>query len=926
MAAAGASIKPSLVGRTDELATVEAALGEGRDGALIEGDPGIGKTALWHAGVEKARDRGALVLESRPGETERRLSFTALDDLLSDVLDEVLRRLAPPQRRALEVALLRTDDPGASPDPRGVSTAVLEAVRWLAREGRVVLAIDDVQWLDPGSARALTFTLRRLEPGEVGVLATRRIETDPPPVALLRTLDERGIVRLMLSPLDVSAIDLIIRQQLDVRLSRPAHRQVYGSSGGNPLFALELARSRGAEPLWSAGADPPDRLAWAIRRRVGAIPRSVQEVLCAAALTRRPSVAILASVTGRSEAEVRDAAVAAERTGVAGVSDDTRGPDGEVVVFRHPLFRSAATELLSPARVRAIHRAYSRIVDDPEELGRHLAASAQGPDDGVAAALDSGSRHARSRGALDAAAELSELAARFTPENDHEHRAHRTIASAASLFDAGDRTSAEEHLRSRLDMIPPGVQRAKALTVLAVMCWNDLGRGGDLLDRAEREGRHDPWTRAKLLATRAWVEAYGRSLDRAAACANEALTLAESHGIPVVRGALAVLAWVRLLQGQDATDELVRGLALGGAYVRADQCTPRLSAAMGRRWVGDLITARELLRAEAEAISATGAETSLLEVLGPLAEIGWRTGDWPAATESLRLAADIADDVGVSPSRSAQWSQADALLAIGRGRAEEGLEIARRGAEAARSVGDRFSEAHNHAALVLGLLATDDAPGAIASFKTAKRILDELGVREPGVLGADGDGVEALAATGDRSQLAAMVADLEAAAESGRRPWAAADAARGRAFLFADEDAETEMASAARAYEELGMPFEAARCELWLGMWLRRRRQQRRARETLMRAHGTFVRLGAAPWEGHAASELARIGGRPPAPVDLTQAEREVAGLVAQGHSNAEVAARLHVSIRTVETHLTHAYAKLGVRSRTALVARLRAG
>jgi DNA-binding CsgD family transcriptional regulator len=290
------------------------------------------------------------------------------------------------------------------------------------------------------------------------------------------------------------------------------------------------------------------------------------------------------------------------------------------------------------------------------------------------------------------------------------------------------------------------------------------------------------------------------------------------------------------------------------------------------------------------------------------------------------LAADIADDVGVSPSRSAQWSQADALLAIGRGRAEEGLEIARRGAEAARSVGDRFSEAHNHAALVLGLLATDDAPGAIASFKTAKRILDELGVREPGVLGADGDGVEALAATGDRNQLAAMVAELEATAESGRRPWAAADAARGRAFLLANEDAETQMASAARAYEELGMPFEAARCELWLGMWLRRRRQQRRARETLMRAHGTFVRLGAAPWEGHAASELARIGGRPPAPADLTQAEREVAVLVAQGHSNAEVAARLHVSIRTVEAHLTHAYTKLGVPSRTALAARLRAG
>ena len=225
---------------------------------------------------------------------------------------------------------------------------------------------------------------------------------------------------------------------------------------------------------------------------------------------------------------------------------------------------------------------------------------------------------------------------------------------------------------------------------------------------------------------------------------------------------------------------------------------------------------------------------------------------------------------------------------------------------------------------MLGLLVAGDAPGAVASFTRARRLLNELGVREVGVLGAMGDGLEALAASGDRGELASVIADLESSSASGRRPWAAADAARGRAFLLEGEAAEIKMAEAATAYAGLGMPFEAARCELWLGTWLRHRRQQRRARDTLAHAQETFARLGAEPWEARAASELARIGGRPPAPMELTDAEREVADLVAEGITNSDIAARLHLSVRTVEAHLSHAYVKLGVHSRTALVAKLR--
>jgi DNA-binding CsgD family transcriptional regulator len=922
MVAAGASFERSLVGRDDELAMIGVALGQGRGGALLEGEPGIGKTALWIAGMEAARDQGARVLQARPGETERRLSFSALDDLLSGALDEVLPHVPSPRRRALEVALLRANDPDTAPDPRGVATAVLEVIRWLARDRAIVVAIDDAQWLDPESSRAITFALRRLEPDEVTVLATRRIGTDP--VHLLRALDERAITRLSLRPLEIEAIELIIRRQLGVRLSRPARRQVYQLSGGNPLFALELARSRGSQPLWSEGAELPDRLAWTIRRRIGALPPSVGEILCAAALTQQPTVSVLASVTGRGDTEVRDAASTAERAGVAMIGRESKGRVEDAVAFRHPLFRSVASELLAPVRVRALHRAYARVVDDPEELGRHLAASAQGPDGDVAAALDRARRHARSRGALDAAAELSDLAAQATPDGDEERRASRTIAAAVSLFDAGDGKAGEEYLRSRVEAIPPGVQRAKAYTALAIMCWNDLVRVNGFLDDAEREAGDDPWIRSKVLAARAWAEADGGSLERATACASEALRLAERHGDPVVRGTLAALAWVQLLRAEDASEALARGMALGEGYVLANPCTPRLSAAMGRRWVGDLVTARELLQAEAEAITATGAETSLLEVLGRLAEVAWRMGDWPAASTNLASAADLAEDVGIVPSRAAQWSQADALLALGQGRVDEGIEIARRGAAAAASAGDHFSEAHNQAALVFGQLTSGDPSAAVVSFRRARELVDALGVREPGVLGVTGDGLEALATTDRRDELAATVAELEAASAGGRRPWAAADAARGRAFLLKGEAAEIEMAEAATAYTRLGMPFEAARCQLWLGTWLRHRRQQRRARDTLAHAQESFVRLGAIPWQARAASELARVGGRPPAPMGLTDAEREVANLVAEGLTNSDIAARLHLSIRTVEAHLSRAFVKLGVHSRTALVAKLR--
>ena len=167
----------AIVGRDVELAAIEAWLEAAHGSALlIEGEAGIGKTTLVRAGIELARAAGIEVLAARPTQAEAALSFVALGDVLEGVLDEVLDELPQPQRQALEAALL-VGDPGAADtvptDPRAAAVAVLGALRTLARSRRVLVALDDVQWLDAPSAAALGFAGRRL-PAEARFLLARR--------------------------------------------------------------------------------------------------------------------------------------------------------------------------------------------------------------------------------------------------------------------------------------------------------------------------------------------------------------------------------------------------------------------------------------------------------------------------------------------------------------------------------------------------------------------------------------------------------------------------------------------------------------------------------------------------------------------------------------------------------------------------------
>ena len=274
----------SIVGRESELATLAKFVEDAGDeptALVVEGDAGMGKTTLWNACIDNATANGRLVLSCGPGTAERRLAFAALDDLLRDVVDEALPALPAPQRNALEAALLLERAGDEPPDPRTIAVAFLSCVRELASRRPVLIAIDDAQWIDPSSARLVEFAARRLRNEQVGLLVARRTETSAePPFGLGRTFGD-DLRHLELEPLTVGAIQHLVRTDLGVALPRPALRQVYETSGGNPFYALELARALARrDPIEPGHPLPvPSTLDGLVRERLAGQPDSVQHVL-----------------------------------------------------------------------------------------------------------------------------------------------------------------------------------------------------------------------------------------------------------------------------------------------------------------------------------------------------------------------------------------------------------------------------------------------------------------------------------------------------------------------------------------------------------------------------------------------------------------------------------------------------------------------
>ena len=301
------SSRIDVVGRVDELSRLDAFLDglvEGPAALVLEGASGIGKTTLWDRGVATAVQRGWRVLSIRPAESEAKLSFAGLADLLEGTRD-LFQLLPDPQLNALEVALLRADPVGSPPDPRAVFAAALSVFREASTHDPLLIALDDVQWLDVSTAGALEFAIRRLDEERIGWLIAVRGSGSTLPLGITRALPEERVTRLSVEPLSPDDLAELLRERLGASFPPSILKGVHETSGGNPFFALEIARATLRGDTRATGQALPiprslrDDL---VRDRVGALPFLVKEMLLYASASSRPTVEMLEAALERPHA------------------------------------------------------------------------------------------------------------------------------------------------------------------------------------------------------------------------------------------------------------------------------------------------------------------------------------------------------------------------------------------------------------------------------------------------------------------------------------------------------------------------------------------------------------------------------------------------------------------------------------------------
>lgn len=482
---------PGLVGREAELRIVAGfleRLSDGPAGLLFEGEPGIGKTAVLAETVEQARGQ-VCVLCAQPAEAEARLAFAALADLLDPLLGDVLAELPAPQQHALAIALLK-EEPGARPvDQRAVSAATLSVLRVLAGNGPVLVAIDDLQWLDQPSARVLQFSMRRLAALPVGVVGCCRLgDGRVPPLDIESVLPEDRCIRIKLGALNHTALQQILeRKNLGRSLSRRALLRVMQMAEGNPFFTLELARSLSQEPPNAGTLELPQNLRRLVEHRIAGLSTSARQVLLAAAAAGAPTIELVTSATsGRRDDSLRvlDRAAA---TGLVTV-------EGPRIRFGHPLFAASVYSSAWPWERRLTHRRLAPLVDDMEERARHLALGAETADPQVAAVVAAAAEHARQRGAPEVAAELAEHARILTPRERAADYLRRSVQVAEYRFHVGELRQAREAIDSVLRIAPRGPVRADALRLLGEIHYHEdsFPRGDPPVGGGAQGGRQQP--------------------------------------------------------------------------------------------------------------------------------------------------------------------------------------------------------------------------------------------------------------------------------------------------------------------------------------------------------------------------------------------------------------------------------------------------
>jgi DNA-binding CsgD family transcriptional regulator len=900
-----------LIGREHEEQVIRALVtGAARRGGarVLIGDPGIGKSALVGVAREVAVQHGFAVLAMTGVPAESRLPFAGLDQLLRPLHNRI-GELPGPQRDALlsalgKAALGRGSEEGHEGFLVGVGvTELLTAAA--SRQPLIVLA-DDAHWLDPSSCHVLTFLARRIHDAPIAVLATAR---DGYRLPLL----EAGLPELRLDAISEEAAGLLL-DAVAPGLAAGARRAILRTAIGNPLALHELSRSalQGPAAFWAASGRTAVtyRIEKAFAARWSELPDPTRTVLIVAALNEGGTLReTLSAATLLLDAPATADAVA--------LAIDARLIDANAarLRFRHPLARSAIEHRAGLSTVVAAHQALAEVLTgEPDRRAWHLAAAALGPDENVAAELDTAADRAVQRAAIGVARTALERAVELSL--DPVARNSRLLRAGQLSWELGEPAMVDRFVRS-VDRTGLAVTDRARLAVLQENI--KIGRAdGDgrieYLVKLARETAADGQVSFALellmsAARRGWWGCSGRETRLLISEAAQELA-----GSPLHPALLAILAYATPDVHGAMVRERLAVLAAEPSLGLAELTALGVAASI----LGAFRQSKVLLAEAIPQLRAQGRVGLLVRALHHDTACGLYTGQWPEAIAAADECQRTADEAGQQ-----QWVALNrALTAVIAAMRGEDEEAERRASEAEQT----FVTGSTGAAIGRGLAALGRR-----DYQEAYQHLMRLHDPADGASQYQmrmyhlGDLADAAAHSGHREQARELIAELAASCAQQAGPLMTVSAAFASAML-ADDDEAGLVFERVLTEDFRHWPFYYARLKLEYGSWLRRHRQPAQSREHLRTAREILEAIGARAWRDRAEAELRASGALPRATAaragrfeQLTPQEQEIARMVLAGLSNKTIGERLFLSHRTVAYHLYRMFPKLGITSRTEL-------
>lgn len=912
-----------LVVRGDEITVVEQLVDRAVTGPsaalLLLGEPGVGKTTLLDDLASRSAGR-LRVLRCTGVQAEAELAHSGLSEIvypLRHLLDRLPDRYRDAARGVLGIAAPEVVD------RLTIGAATLTLLAEAAELEPLLVLVDDAHWIDGVSAAALLFAARRLRAERIAMVFAVR-------TGARSIFHDAGLDTLTVQGLDRGQVAVLARHLLGAEVPDHVTDRLWHQTAGNPLAVTEICRYANSVGDLADLTPLPvgERLAASYRNTLNALADEARLAVTVAAASFTDELAVVVSAL-RHLGCGEDAVALAEGAAVL-VRREGR------LRFRHPLLRSVAYHDTAPAARCAAHRALAQaLAPETDFVHRgqrawHLAAAASTRDAAASAALADIARESQQRGSLSAAASAYERAAAVAPRV--ADAARLLTAAAAARVLAGEGDPADELL-----------DRAAAATDdPAVLMEIDQLRGQLALVRQPPRQLHDQFVAAATqLATQAPAQAatlliaatgaacMGGEVILAQRTADRARAATAALGGPVAGAAAVLQAQARMLAGrsEQAREALASCREFLATADPIDVGTEVFSfAAMSLMWLEDHDSARALLAYATDRVRAAGALERMPLLLGVASELQLRTGRWNEAYVTASQATAIGRELHI------RLPTAYAISTMARIDAARGNRR-----ECANAVGEIRHLLHDlgaelvapYADLAAGMADLSDgtARDAAGRLQRTARHLTTIGVREPTVLQHHPDLVDALLAAGDRPGAESAAAELHDWLRDAPSNWGRAVAMRCTAILAAPADADEYHLEALRLHEKLTDPFAQARMHLAYGVHLRRTRRRRPARDHLQAALDAFETLHAGPWQDRTRHELRATGvgtsRRAGHTAELTAQENQIALAVAEGHSNREVAAALFLSVKTIEYHLGHIYAKLGITSRVELVRRL---